>query len=405
MYQINCQRLKLKPGREKSLLRRHPWVFSGAFAEEGDYRSAIEVGETVDILDARGNFLARGAYSPKSQIRVRVWTWDPDELIGVDFFRARLRYALSSRAMIHAGERFDAIRLVNAESDGLPGFIVDRYRDTLVFQCLSCGAEAWRELLISLLQEITDCERIYERSDAEVRSLEGLPLRIGNISGPESSEAIEITEHGLKYLVDIYSGHKTGFYLDQRVNRLRVRALSSGRDVLDCFCYTGGFSLNALAGNARSVNAVDSSAHHLEQARNNLRLNAFPEERVGWVGEDVFQALRKFRDRGLSFDLIILDPPKFAPTVAQVQRASRAYKDINLLAMKLLRDEGRLVTFSCSGGVSEDLFRKIVAGAALDANKRVQILERLYQAPDHPVAIGFPEGLYLKGFILRVSNG
>lgn len=405
MHQINCRRLQLKPGREKSLLRRHPWVFSGAFAEEGDNRSAIEAGETVDILDARGKFLARGAYSPKSQIRVRVWTWDPDELIGVDFFRARLSHAISSRTMVNSGERTDAIRLVNAESDGLPGLIVDRYRETLVVQCLSCGAETWRELLISLLQEITDCERIYERSDVEVRSLEGLPLRIGNISGPDSSESIEITEHGLKYLVDIYRGHKTGFYLDQRVNRLRIRALSGGMDVLDCFCYTGGFSLNALAGQARSVVAIDSSANFLERAQNNLRLNSLPEDRVEWIGEDVFQALRKFRDRGLSFDIIILDPPKFAPTVAQIQRASRAYKDINLLAMKLLRDEGLLVTFSCSGGVSEDLFRKIVAGAALDANKSVQILERLYQAPDHPVAIGFPEGLYLKGFILRVSNG
>jgi 23S rRNA (cytosine1962-C5)-methyltransferase len=255
-----------------------------------------------------------------------------------------------------------------------------------------------------ILQDITHCQSIFERSDVEVRNLEGLPLRIGSLRGDEIVEDIPITENGIKYLVDIRSGQKTGFYLDQRKNRLIVRSLSSGRDVLDCFCYTGGFSLNALAGNARSVWAVDSSANHLENAKKNLNLNAYSENRVEWIGEDVFQVLRKYRDRGLTFDLIILDPPKFAPTAAQVQRASRAYKDINLLAMKLLRDQGLLVTFSCSGAISEELFQKIIAGAALDANKRVKILERLNQDFDHTVAIEYPEGWYLKGFVLSVSG-
>ena len=366
----------------------------------------VESGETMVILDSKGQFLARGAYSPNSQIRVRVWSWDSQQIIGEQFFRRRLRQAIAFRQSgIFPQSTLDtlqsAFRLVHGESDGLPGLIVDRYGDTLVMQCLSTGPEHWRETLADLLLELTGAENIYERSDADVRALEGLPPRVGVVRGKEPPERLQITENGLTFWVDLRRGHKTGFYLDQCANRLRLRALASGREGLDCFCYTGGFTISALAGGATSMMAVDSSGEALALAQMNLVLNK-PQERVEWVEGDVFQVLRSLRDRRRAFDLIVLDPPKFAPTVAQAERAARGYKYINLLALKLLRPNGILVTFSCSGGISEELFQKIVAGAALDAGVEAQILERLSQAPDHPVALNFPEGAYLKGLVVRV---
>jgi len=381
-------------------LRRHPWVFSGAVASvQGD----PGVGETVEIQDAKGNFLARGAYSPYSQIRLRVWTWEPDRVIGLDFFRERLGQALAARQDAISPEMTDAYRLVHAESDGLPGLIADRYGDVLVVQFLSSGAEYWRETLAGQLQEQTGARHVYERSDVDVRVLEGLEGRTGAIFGGEPADRLTITENGLRFWIDYRKGHKTGFYLDQRANRARLRDLANGRRTLDCFAYTGGFTVSALAGGASSVTAIDSSAEALALARENVALNALPGEQVEWVVGDVFQTLRKYRDQDRSFDLIVLDPPKFAPTVSQAQRAARGYKDINLLAFKLLSPGGLLVTFSCSGGVSEDLFQKIVAGAALDAGVNALLLERLHQGMDHPVALNFPEGAYLKGFVLRVS--
>jgi 23S rRNA (cytosine1962-C5)-methyltransferase len=391
--------VRLKPGREKSLLRRHPWVFSGAIAKVEGNQDGPELGETVDIVDAQGNFLARGAYSPHSQIRVRVWSWEPQEEIGPGFFRERLIRALTARQELIDPEQTDAYRLVHAESDGLPGLIVDRYGETLVMQCLSSGAERWRETLAGLLAELTGSACIFERSDADVRALEGLGPRVGAICGPEPPERLRIRENGLSFWVDVRQGHKSGFYLDQRKNRVRLRAISRDRQVLDCFAYTGGFTVSALAGGAAAVTAVDSSGGALDLARENVKLNHLAEERAAWVEGDVFQALRAYRDQGRAFDLIILDPPKFATTAAQAQRAARGYKDINLLAFKLLRPGGLLVTFSCSGGVGEELFQKIVAGAALDAGVEAKILERLHQGPDHPVALNFPEGAYLKGMI------
>jgi 23S rRNA (cytosine1962-C5)-methyltransferase len=292
----------------------------------------------------------------------------------------------------------NAYRLVYAESDGLPGLIVDRYGDMLVLQSLTAGCERWKEPLADILLEETGLSAIYERSDADVRALEGLPERTGLLRGNPPEKTV-ITEYGLRFTVDLCTGHKTGFYLDQRQNRLRVRALAQGRDVLDCFCYTGGFTVNALAGGARSVVAVDSSALALALGRENLSINGLKAEAVEWRAEDVFQDLRKFRDEGRSFDMIILDPPKFAPTAAQAEKASRGYKDINLLAFKLLRPGGLLVTFSCSGGIEAALFQKIVASAALDAGVEAQIVEHLSQGPDHPVALNFPEGAYLKGLV------
>ncbi|HEX9617854.1 MAG TPA: class I SAM-dependent methyltransferase [Anaerolineales bacterium] len=392
--------VQVKPGREKSLLRRHPWVFSGAVASvQGD----PGVGETVEIQDAKGNFLARGAYSPYSQIRLRVWTWEPDRVIGPDFFRERLGHALAARQDAISPEMTDAYRLVHAESDGLPGLIADRYGDVLVVQFLSSGAEYWRETLAGQLQELTGARHVYERSDVDVRVLEGLEGRTGAIFGGEPADRLTISENGLRFWIDYRKGHKTGFYLDQRANRARLRDLANGRRTLDCFAYTGGFTVSALAGGASSVTAIDSSAEALALARENVALNALPGEQVEWVVGDVFQTLRKYRDQDRSYDLIVLDPPKFAPTASQAQRAARGYKDINLLAFKLLSPGGLLVTFSCSGGVSEDLFQKIVAGAALDAGVNALLLERLHQGMDHPVALNFPEGAYLKGFVLRVS--
>ena len=382
----------LKPGREKSVLRRHPWIFSGAV---GRVDGSPGDGETVKMVNSQGQFLGWGAFSSKSQISVRIWSWDEEENIAGDFFRRRLQQAIAARQMNNA------LRLVHAESDGLPGLVVDRYNELLVVQYLSSGPERWRETLADLLVEITGIEQVFERSDVDVRALEGLPSRIGPVRGPEPPERITIRENGLDFWVDVHKGHKTGFYLDQRANRARLRQLAVGRDVLDCFCYTGGFTVHAMAGGANSVQAVDGSGDALALARENLALNRLPSEEVEWVEGDVFQTLRGLRDRDRHFDLIILDPPKFAPTAAQAEGAARGYKDINLLAFKLLRPGGLLVTFSCSGGISEDLFQKIVAGAALDAGAEAQIIERLHQGADHPVALNFPEGAYLKGFIIR----
>ena len=388
----------LKPGREKSILRRHPWIFSGAIAE---VRGSPGDGETIDVIDSRGAFLARAAFSAHSQIRARIWTWDPDEKIGLDFFRSKLIRSVETRTELIDQAETDAWRLVHGESDGLPGLIVDRYGSTLVVQFLSAGVERWREDLADLLKDLADVDLVYERSDAEVRELEGLPSRAGPIRGSFKSEEIQIQENGLRWWVNLRRGHKTGFYLDQRLNRLQVRRFAAGRRVLDCFSFTGGFTLPALDGGAQSVLSIDSSAEALEQARLNLELNGLSSKNVEWVPADVFQALRGFRDRRRTFDLIILDPPKFAASAAQVERAARGYKDINLLAFKLLNPGGLLITFSCSGSVSDDLFQKIVAGAALDAGVTAQIVERLHQGADHPVALNFPEGAYLKGFVIR----
>ena len=388
--------LILKPGREKSLLRHHPWVFSGAVDRlEGSPAS----GSTVDLLSSRGEFLARAAFSPSSQIRARVWTFE-DEPVDNDFIKRRIQSAIQSRSSVYLPQDTDAFRLIHAESDGFPGLIVDRYADIMVVQFLSTGAEFWRQAIADFLLEFTGLTKIYERSDADVRELEGLPTRIGPVRGNPPEKCI-ITENGLKFSVNLAEGHKTGFYLDQRLNHREVRGLSASRDVLDCFSYTGGFTVNALKGGAQSVLSVDASAEALALCRQNVDLNHLPADRHTLLEGDVFQLLRKFRDEARSFDLIILDPPKFAPTTAQTEKAARGYKDINLLGFKLLRPGGFLVTFSCSGGVDAALFQKIIASAALDAGAQAQIVEHLSQGPDHPVALNFPEGAYLKGLVCR----
>ncbi len=386
-------RLVLKPGREKSLKRRHPWIFSGAIAK---VEGKPQLGDSVEVRSADGAFLAVAAYSPESQIRARVWSWTACD-IDAAFFAQRVARAAAARS-VSAGE---GARLVHGESDGLPGVVADRYGDTVVVQLLSAGAERWRGAIADALAALPGVARLIERSEADVRELEGLPPQSGLLRGEPAAGPLSVREHGLEFAVDAEQGHKTGFYLDQRDNRLLLRGLAKDKTVLDCFCYCGGFALNALAGGAKSVTAIDSSGPALAAAKANAALNDLPESE--WIEADVFQALRKFRDAGRKFDLIVLDPPKFAPTAAHAEKAARAYKDINLLGFRLLNPGGRLMTYSCSGGVSPDLFQKIVAGAALDAGVETRIEGWLHASADHPVALNFPEGEYLKGLLLRVG--
>jgi 23S rRNA (cytosine1962-C5)-methyltransferase len=392
--------LVLNKGRERSLKRRHPWVFSGAVQRaSGEPKS----GDAVELRDAAGNPLAVAAFSPQSQIRARVWSFDPKEPVDAAFFRTRLARALALREALPASRHTNALRLIHGESDGLPGLIVDRYADVLVAQFLAAGVERWRETLLDLLAELTACAAIFERSDAEVRALEGLQPRVGFFRGDRNASRCPIVEYGLNFRVDVEQGQKTGFFLDQRENRQRVRSLAAGRAVLDGFCYTGGFSIAALAGGATRVSAIESSAPAIEVARENLAANPLDPAKVQFMQADVFSELRALRDRGARFDMVVLDPPKFAPTAAQARNAARAYKDINLLALKLLAPGGLLATFSCSGGVSPELFQSIVAGAALDAGADAKIIERFGAAADHPVALEFPEGEYLKGLLVVKS--
>jgi 23S rRNA (cytosine1962-C5)-methyltransferase len=388
-------RLILKPGREKSLKRRHPWVFSGAVAR---VEGKPDAGETVEVRSDTGGLLALAAYSPHSQIRARVWAWGEETDVDASFFHKRVEDAASARAAMRIHEVSNGMRLVHAEADGLPGVIADRYGQTVVVQLLSAGAERWRDAIADALCGLSGVERVWERSDADARELEGLKPRSGLLRGPPLPGSPIIEEHGLKFRVEVDAGHKTGFYLDQRDNRLLLRRLAAGKDVLDCFSYTGGFALNALRGGARSVMAVDSSGLALDAARGNATLNGLPD--AEWLDGDVFQTLRRLRDQGRTFDLIVLDPPKLAPTVAHAERAARAYKDINRLALSLLQPGGALFTFSCSGGIDADLFHKIVAGAGLDAGVDAFIHARLGAAPDHPMTVTFPEGGYLKGLVL-----
>ncbi|MEN4239164.1 23S rRNA (cytosine(1962)-C(5))-methyltransferase RlmI [Serratia marcescens] len=392
-------RLYLAKGREKSLLRRHPWVFSGAVQRvEGKAHS----GETIDILDSQGKWLARGAYSPESQIRARVWTFQQDEEIDIDFFIRRLQQAQSWRDWVAQRDGLDGYRLIAGESDGLPGITIDRFQNFLVLQLLSAGAEYQRPALLSALQHCYPECSIYDRSDVAVRKKEGLPLAQGPVQGDLPPELLPITEHGMKLLVDIQQGHKTGFYLDQRDSRLAARNYSAGRRVLNCFSYTGAFAVSALMGGCAQVISVDTSQAALDIAKQNVELNKLDLNKAEFVRDDVFQLLRNYRTQGEKFDLIIMDPPKFVENKNQLASACRGYKDINMLALQLLNPGGILLSFSCSGLMPTDLFQKILADAAVDAGRDVQFIEQFRQAADHPVIATYPEGLYLKGFACRV---
>ncbi|MGE5467024.1 MAG: class I SAM-dependent rRNA methyltransferase [Ignavibacteria bacterium] len=395
--------LILQPGKERSLLRRHPWIFAGAVARlEGRARP----GDTVDVVAGSGKFegqvLARAAWSPASQIRARVWSFDPAETVDDAFFKRRVAAAVARRKALPELAGQQGLRLIHAESDGLPGVIADRYGDTVVVQLTGAGADKWRKAIVGALQKATGCARVYERSDSEVRAREGLEPTSGWLAGEAPAEEIVIDEHGVRMKVDIVGGHKTGFYLDQRDNRGLLRELCAGKRVLNCFCYTGGFSLQALAGGASEVVSVDSSGPALETARANLALNPQLEAaRARWSEANVFEELRRLHEAGERFDVVVLDPPKFAPSASHVERASRAYKDINLNGFRLLSPGGLMMTYSCSGGVDLDTFQRIVAGAALDAGCEARIVKRLQGAADHPVALAFPEGEYLKGLLVQ----
>jgi 23S rRNA (cytosine1962-C5)-methyltransferase len=360
------------------------------------------VGDTVDVRAHDGSWLARAAHSPASQIRARVWTFDEAEPVDESFFATRLDAAVAARARL-VGSGLDAYRLVYAESDGLPGVIVDRYADHLVCQLSSAGAERWRGTLVEQLGRRLEPAGIYERSDSGARRLEGLEQRAGAVAGAEPPDVIEIREGECRYLVDVRAGHKTGFYLDQRESRALVHARAGGADVLNCFSYTGGFGIAAAVGGALSVTNLETSAPANVLAKRNAELNGIGTDRFTIDARDVFEALRAYRDARRSFDLVVLDPPKFAESRAHVERAARGYKDLNLLAFKLLRPGGLLVTFSCSGHMKPDLFQKVVADAALDAGRNALILDWLRQPADHPTALAFPEASYLKGLVVRVG--
>lgn len=387
--------IRLRAGKERSLLRQHPWIFESAIA-----KGAADAGETVRVESHEGDFLAWGAYSPASKIRLRAWSFAEAQRIDAAFLATTVSRAIAARTRFDI--QSDGVRLIHGESDGLPGLIVDRYGDTLVAQFLSCGVERWKDAICQALLDATGLLRLYERSDASGRQREGLPQVAGWLRGDGPTELL-LREHDWRLGVNIASGHKTGFYLDQRDNRRKfadiTRRLKFER-VLNCYCYTGGFSVAALSAGAAHVTSIDSSAPALEQAAANVALNGFAPARAAFMDADVNATLRQFGAEGRTFDAIVLDPPKFAPTLAHAERAARAYKDINRLALKLLAPGGVLLTFSCSGGVSADLFHKIVAAAGIDAGVDGYIVERLGAAADHPMTINFPEGEYLKGLVV-----
>jgi 23S rRNA (cytosine1962-C5)-methyltransferase len=400
MSKANPIPIRLKPGREKSLLRHHPWVFDGAIAHVS---GQPQVGEIVSLYSAQGQMLGLGGFSPQSQIRVRMWTFDSSSEINASRIHQRLEQAIATRHHFLSDPTQTACRLVAAESDGLPGLIVDRYADVLVCQFLAASAEWWRSTIVHSLQTLFPGARLYERSDVDVREKEGLPLQMGVLHGTEPPDCFIIRENAVQYWVDVRNGHKTGFYLDQRENRAIVGELAAGKRVLNCFSYTGGFSLAALQGGATHVMNIDSSATMLQLSEKNHDLNHFADDRYQHSAGDVFRVLRQLRDQGQQFDLIVLDPPKFVESQSQLPKAARGYKDINRLAFLLLRPHGLLVTFSCSGLLSAELFQKIVADAALDAHREAQIIRRLGQATDHPTLLSFPEGFYLKGLVCLVT--
>jgi 23S rRNA (cytosine1962-C5)-methyltransferase len=393
--------LKLKKGREKPVLNRHPWIFSGAIARvEGQ----PEPGDLVDVTAADGRWLARAYFNPNSQIRGRLLSWDEQEAIDETFWARRIQRAIAGRDALGLAATSNAYRLVNAEADGLPGLVVDKYGDFLVVQFLTLGVDRRREMLLELLVEIATPQGIIERSDVEVRAREGLTEVAGHRWGEKPAPEVVVQENGHDFAVNLLEGHKTGLYLDQRDNRAAVCRphFVAGKEILNVFAYTGGFALYAAAQGAKSILNLDSSAELLRQAEQNILRNGHQRPHDEYIAADAFQALRYYRDQGHQTDVVILDPPKFAHSRGDVEKACRGYKDLNWLALRLIRPGGLLATFSCSGRVSADLFQKVVFGAAVDAGRDVQIIQRLGQSADHPILLSFPESAYLKGLLCRV---
>jgi len=393
----------LESGKDHSVLNQHPWIFSGSIAR---YEGKVGLGTTVKVFNDAKKLIGRAAYSPHSQIRARMWSWDPEEPIDHAFFKRKIAGALEHRQKWITDT--NAIRLVFGEADGIPGLVVDQYDDVLVCQFLSAGVDHWKDVIVEVLAQQTNCKTIYERSDAAVRQREGLEPKTGTLFGNPPSSEILIHENGISYLVDPYQGHKTGFYIDQRENRKLVQDLSKDRKVLNMFCYTGGFSLSALKGDASQVISVDSSGEALEIAKKQTILNQFDTNKAVWLDEDAFETLKKLRVSEETFDLIVLDPPKFAPSAAHLAKAIRAYKEINRTAMQMLSKSGLILTFSCSGAMDMDTFEKTVFLASKEAAShqksgelKFRVLKRLTSGLDHPKLTCFPEGDYLKGLLLE----
>ncbi len=387
----------LKHGRDKNVRAHHPWVFSGAVDK---VKGKLRAGDTVEVRTASGDSLGVGAWSPESQIQVRMWSFTAEN-IDRDFFRGRVQQALAYRQQLGITERNSGYRLINAESDGLPGVVVDVFGEWLIMQALTTGADFWKHVIAEVLLEVIPAKGVYERSDVDVRKKEGMATVVGVLQGDTPPAFIDILEEGRHYRVDVINGHKTGFYLDQRDNRSLLQQYAAGKTVLNCFSYTGGFSIAALHGGATHATNIDASQPALDLAAQTATLNGFAPERMENIGGDVFKLLRDYRNEGRQFDIVVLDPPKFAENRNQLEKAARGYKDINLLGFKLLRPGGLLFTYSCSGLMESNLFQKIVADAAVDAGCDARILRKLDQATDHPTRLAFPEGYYLKGLVCQ----
>ena len=389
----------LKKGKEKAVLHRHPWVFSGAIE---NVKGKAENGEIVRLLDSKKDFLAYGFYNDQSRVAVRLLEWDENTSVNDDWFREKIRTAVAGRDHILADGSTDTCRLIFSESDYLPGLIVDKYADHLAVQVLTSGMQNAMPVIIDELNNLLKPASIFDKSDASSRLHEGLETTNTLLAGNQPPELVMVKENGIQYGINIAEGQKSGFYCDQRYNRQVVASYAKGKKVLDCFCYTGGFSLNTLKSSAAEVTSVDSSALALETLAENIRLNGFEDTKFNAIKSDVNVQLRKFRDDGHKFDVIVLDPPKYAPSRSALDRASRAYKDLNRLGMQLLNSGGLLATFSCSGAMNMETFKQVLAWAALDAGKQVQFIYQFNQPEDHPVRASFPEGEYLKGLLCRV---
>jgi 23S rRNA (cytosine1962-C5)-methyltransferase len=389
----------LNQGRDKSVTNRHPWIFSGAIGRvEGNPAN----GDVVDVWNSKARFVGRGIYNEKSQIQVRLLTWNPNDAIDEDFWRRRIRRAIAGRQALIEAPDTDAFRLVYSEADGVPGFIADQYGTWLVVQFMSLASERYRQAILDILVDLVAPQGIYDRSEGEAREKEGLVSVTGPVWGEVPPDIIEIVENGHTFLVDIKLGQKTGFYLDQRENRQKTCKYFFNKEILNAFAYTGAFSVYAAHAGAKRIMNVDSSERSLQIAERNMRRNGFGDREDVYAMADVFEIMRAYRDNNWKFDVVILDPPKFAHSKRHVEKATQGYKDINLLGMKLIKPGGILITFSCSGAVSADLFQKVLFGAAVDAGRHVQIIERLSQSSDHPVLLTYPESEYLKGAVCRV---
>ncbi|PPK99202.1 23S rRNA (cytosine1962-C5)-methyltransferase [Parapedobacter indicus] len=391
--------IKLKKGKAKAAHQRHPWIFSGAVVDDGE---GPQNGEVVQVVDHLDGFVAYGLYNGQSRVAVRLIEWDSDRRPDEEWWRVRIQRAVETRQPLLRSSDTNTVRLIFAEADFLPGLIVDKYADFLSVQIHAAGAEKVKHVITDELNRLLRPLGIYERSDANARMHEGLPAANGVLCGDTPPEWLEIRENGIRYEVNIAAGQKSGFYCDQRDNRLFTARYAAGKRVLDCFCYSGGFSLNAFANGAASVVSVDSSALAMETLKRNVTLNGFDESKHVAVQADVNKQLRVFSDSGQRFDMIVLDPPKYAPSRSGLEKAARAYKDLNRRGLLLLERGGLLATFSCSAAMDVGTFKQVLAWAALDAGKEIQFVRQFTQPEDHPVRASFPEGEYLKGLLCRV---